>query len=74
MRGYAVLSDPETVELEGPAGQISRVEQVATEEIDALRLDKDKEYRKNLVLPSKKVTLLYDEPVIIKIVPRSKKR
>jgi uncharacterized protein (TIGR00159 family) len=74
MRGYAVLSEPETVELEGPAGQISRVEQVVTEEIDALRLDKDKEYRKNLVLPSKKVTLLYDEPVIIKIVPRSKKR
>ncbi|MBC8017437.1 MAG: TIGR00159 family protein [Verrucomicrobia bacterium] len=74
MRGYDVLADPETVEVEGPAGQISKVESVATEEIDARRLARDKEYRKNLLLPSKKVTLLYDEPVVIKVVPHRKKR
>jgi uncharacterized protein (TIGR00159 family) len=74
MNGYDVLSMPESVEVEGPASQISRVESVTTEEIDARRLVRDKEYRKNLLLPSKKVTLLYDEPVVIKVVPRRKKR
>lgn len=72
--GYEVISDPETVGVEGPAGQVSRVESVATEEIDAGRLARDKEYRKNLLLPTKKVTLLNDEPVLIKVVPRRKKR
>jgi len=72
--GYETVSDPETVDVEGPAGQVSRVESVATEEIDAGRLARDKEYRKNLLLPSKKVTLLHDEPVLIKLVQRHKKR
>jgi YbbR domain-containing protein len=72
--GYDVVSDPATVEVEGPAGQVSRVESVATEEIDAGRLAKGKEYQKNLLLPSKKVTLLRDEPVVIKVVSRRKSR
>jgi uncharacterized protein (TIGR00159 family) len=70
LRGYDVVSEPETVELEGPAGQISRVESIATDEIDARRLTRDRVYRKNLLMPSKKVTLLHDEPVVIKVVPR----
>jgi YbbR domain-containing protein len=74
MGGYEAVSDPITVEVEGPAGQVSRVESVATEEIDAGRLARDKDYRKNLLLPPKKVTLLHDEPVVIKVVPRRKKR
>jgi len=74
MGGYEAVSDPATIEVEGPAGQVSRVETVATEEIDAGRLAKGKEYRKNLLQPSKKVTLLYDEPVVIKFVPRNKRR
>ena len=74
MGGYDVVSDPAAVEVEGPAGQVSRVESVATEEIDAGRLDRGKEYQKNLLLPSKKVTLLYDGPVVIKVVSRRKKR
>jgi YbbR domain-containing protein len=74
MRGYTVVSEPGVVEVEGPAAQILKVESVNTEEIDAQRLARDKEYRKNLILPSKKVTLLFDEPVMIKVVPRSKKR
>jgi uncharacterized protein (TIGR00159 family) len=74
MGGYEAVSEPATVEVEGPAGQVSRVESVATEEIDAGRLVKGKEYRKNLLVPSKKVTLLYDEPVAITFVPRHKRR
>jgi len=74
MRGYSVLSDPDSVEVEGPASQVVKIESVATEEIDARRLEKGKEYRKNLFLPSKKVTLLYEEPVIIKVIPYGKKR
>jgi hypothetical protein len=61
------------VEVEGPAAQVSKVESVNTEEIDAHRLARDTEYRKNLLLPSKKVTLLYDGPVLIKVVPHRKK-
>lgn len=74
LRGYEVVSSPSSVEMEGPAGQMSRVDSVATEEIDAGRLARDKEYRKNLLLPSKKITLLRDEPVVIKVVPRRKKQ
>jgi diadenylate cyclase len=72
--GYEAISDPQTIDVVGPAGQVSRIESVATEEIDAGRLARNKEYRKNLLLPSKMVTLLYDEPVLIKVVPRRKRR
>jgi uncharacterized protein (TIGR00159 family) len=74
MHGYGVLSEPESVEVEGPASQVVKVESVATEEIDARRLERGKEYRKNLMLPSKKVTLLHEEPVVIKVVLSGKKR
>jgi uncharacterized protein (TIGR00159 family) len=74
MSGYEAVCDPSSVDVEGPAGQVNRVESVATEEIDAGRLARDKEYHKNLIMPSKKVTLLHDEPVVIKVVPRRKKR
>lgn len=69
-----VISEPESVEVEGPASQVARIEFVATEEIDARRLARYKEYRKNLLLPSKKVTLLRDEAVVIKVVMRRKTR
>jgi uncharacterized protein (TIGR00159 family) len=72
LQGYDVISDPAKVDVEGPAGQVSRVDSVATEEIDARRLSRDKEYQKNLLLPSKQVMLLYDQPVVIKVVPRRK--
>jgi uncharacterized protein (TIGR00159 family) len=74
MGGYEAVSDPATVEVEGPSGQVSKVESVATEEIDAGRLARNKEYRKNLLPPPKKVTLLYEEPVVIKFVLSRKKR
>jgi YbbR domain-containing protein len=72
--GYEAVSDPETVDVEGPISQVTRVESVATEEIDAGRLARGKEYRINLLLPSKKVTLLYDEPVVVKVISHRKKR
>jgi uncharacterized protein (TIGR00159 family) len=71
--GYEAVSRPAKVEVEGPAGQISRVESVTTEEIDAGRLVVGKEYQKSLLLASRKVMLLHDEPVIITVVPRRKK-
>jgi hypothetical protein len=58
--------------MEGPANQMVRVDSVVTEEIDAVRLVRGKEYQKNLLLPTKQVTLLRDEPVVIKLVPRRK--
>ncbi|MDD1698259.1 MAG: diadenylate cyclase CdaA [Methanoregula sp.] len=72
--GFEVISYPGAIDIEGPASQISRLDSVATEEIDAGRLAKGKEYQKNLVLPTKKVVVLYDEPVIIRVVPLRKKR
>jgi len=72
-RGYEAVSSPARVEVEGPSGQVSRVESVSTEEIDAGRLVAGREYQKNLLLPAKMVTVLHDEPVIIKIVSRNKK-
>jgi uncharacterized protein (TIGR00159 family) len=74
MSGFSVLPEPLTVEVEGPSGQVAKVEFVSTEEIDARRLIKNKEYRKNLLQPSKKVTILHDEPVLIKSVVSGKNR
>lgn len=68
--GYEVVSDPARVEIEGPASQVARVESVGTEEIDAGRLSKGKEYRKNLLVPGKRVVILRDEPVTIRLVSR----
>jgi len=56
--------------VEGPAGQISRLESVATEEVDAYKLLKEKEYQKNLQPLPKNVTVLRDEPLTLKLVPR----
>jgi diadenylate cyclase len=74
MDGFEVIPYPGTVEVEGPASQVSKLDAVATEEIDAGRLTKGKEYQKNLLLPTKKVVVLHEEPVIIKVVPIRKKR
>jgi uncharacterized protein (TIGR00159 family) len=70
LSGYEVVSDPARVEVEGPAGEVGRVESVATEEIDAGRLARGKEYRKNLQPPFKRVVILRDEPVTVRLVLR----
>jgi len=71
-RNFKVIVEPSTVELEGPASQITRIESISTEEVDASFLARDKEYIKNLHLPSRKVTLMRDEPVVIKVIQRRK--
>lgn len=71
---YEVITTPSAVEVEGPASQVARVESIITEEIDVSRLAKGKEYYKNLILPTKKVVILRDEPVTIKLIARRSSR
>lgn len=70
LAGYKAVSDPSKVEIEGPASQIARIEMIGTEEIDAARLAKNKEYRKNLLPPPKWVVIIPDDQVTIKLVSR----
>jgi diadenylate cyclase len=69
-----ITCDPTTVEIEGPASQITQIVSVATEEIDASQLKKGTEYLKNLRLPEKQVTVLRDTPVTIKLFDRERRR
>jgi hypothetical protein len=62
-----VVAQPAKVEVEGPVSQLSRLDSVPTEPIDAARLERGRVYEKSLLLPSKKVTLLRDEPVTIRV-------
>lgn len=71
--GLSIASDPGSVVIEGPASQISQIASVATEEIDAGQLKKGKEYLKNLRIPEKLVSVLWDTPVTIKLSARSRR-
>jgi len=73
-KGFTAVADPSTVEVEGPAAQVSRIEAVATEEIDAGQLLKGRDYSKNLLQPEKNISILRDESVSIRLVPREKLR
>jgi uncharacterized protein (TIGR00159 family) len=68
--GLTAVPEPASVEIEGPVGQVNRIESVATEDVDAGRLVKGKEYRKNLQPLPDKVSVLGDEAVTIKLVSR----
>jgi len=70
LAGYQLVASPASIEVEGPAGQIARLESAATEEVDAGKLLKGKEYQKNLLPLPKNVTILRDEPLTLKLVPR----
>lgn len=74
LKGYSVVADPPSVELEGPASQVTRIDAIATEEIDARQMAKGQDYRKNLLLPDKNITILREEPVSIKLVVRENRR
>ena len=74
IKGYAVIPVPAVVEVEGPAGQVSRVESVATEEIDARQLAKGKEYRKNLLQPARNISILRDDSVQVTVEVSRKKQ
>jgi uncharacterized protein (TIGR00159 family) len=73
LSSWQVTSDPDSVEIEGPASQVARISSVATEEIDVSKLIKGKEYLKNLRMPDKQVALLRDTPVTIKLSARAKR-
>ena len=73
LRGIEVVADPATVEVEGPAAQVERIEKVTTEEIYVDRLFRGQEYRKNIVPPNNSVTILWNEPVTIRLATRRKK-
>ena len=70
-----VTSEPDYVEIEGPASQVSKIVSVSTEEIDASQLKKGKEYLKSLRPPEKRVSILRDTPVTIRLsTPTVRKR
>jgi len=69
-----VICDPESVDIEGPASQVSPLVSIATEDIDATQLKKGKEYLKNLRLPEKQVSVLRDTPVTIKLSVRDRRQ
>jgi len=69
-----VVCEPSTVDIEGPYSHISDVESVLTEDIDASLLKKGNEYKKNIRQLPKRVTLLRDLPITIKLVPVTKQR
>jgi YbbR domain-containing protein len=73
LSGFVAVADPATVEVEGPAAQVSRIAAVSTEEIDAARLEKGSEYSINLLPPQNSIAILRDEPVTIRLVIKRKR-
>lgn len=71
---WRVVSEPAVVEIEGPASQISQIEHVATDFIDAAQLAAGKAYVKHLRAPQKNISLLRDAPVSILLKPPDKGR
>lgn len=69
-----VVSEPGSVDIEGPASQVSRIVSVATEDIDASMLKKGKEYLKNLRAPGKHVSILLNTPVTIRLSVRDRRQ
>jgi uncharacterized protein (TIGR00159 family) len=74
LSSFVAVADPAMVEVEGPAAQVSRVDAVRTEEIDASRLEKGTQYTKSLLPPQNSITVLRNEPVSIRLVARKKHR
>lgn len=74
LKGIRIVCEPATIEVEGAASQVAKIDHVITEEVDAMNLVKGKEYQKNLQAPSKQVTLLRDEPIILRLQSSRDKR
>lgn len=72
---YSNIScDPGSVNIEGPASQISQITSVATEDIDASQLKAGKEYLKNLRIPEKQISILRDAPVSVRANLRERRK
>jgi YbbR domain-containing protein len=69
-----VTCEPDSVNIEGPASQVSQITSVATEEIDASQLKVGKEYLKNLRVPEKQVSILRDIPITVKLIARERRK
>jgi YbbR domain-containing protein len=69
-----VLCVPDSVEIEGPASQISLITSVVTENIDASQLKAGIEYQKNLRVPEKQVSILHDTPITVRLMARERRK
>jgi len=69
VEGYRLVVSPGSLEVEGPSSQIARLESVATEEVDATKIVRGKEFQKNLSPLPKNISVLQDEPLTVKLVP-----
>ncbi len=69
-----IICEPDSVDIEGPASQVSSILSLATEDIDAGQLKIGKEYRKNLRVPEKQISVLLDTPVTITLSSRSRSK
>ena len=69
-----IICEPRSVDIEGPASQVSQILSISTEAIDASRLKRGEEYLGNLQVPQKRVTILRDTPVIIRLSIRNKRK
>ena len=69
-----IICEPDMVDIEGPSSQVSAVESVFTDDIDAALLKKGIEYQKNIRPLQKQVSLLRDMPVTIRLASRGKRR
>lgn len=74
LSSWRIISEPAMVEIEGPAAQVSSIDNVATEYVDAGKLTAGRKYQKNLRPPQKQVSLLRDEPVTIMLKGQKKRR
>lgn len=73
-QSFYVVCEPDSVDIEGPASQVSQIVSITTEEIDASQLKKGKEYLKNLRVPEKHVSVLRDTPVTVKLSVRDRSK
>ncbi|ABL00245.1 diadenylate cyclase CdaA [Pelobacter propionicus] len=73
LRGMKIVADPDWVEVEGPAAQVQRIDAVVTEEVDAGRLIRGQDYRRSLLPPDNNISVLRDEPVVVRLISREKK-
>lgn len=69
-----VVCEPDMVDIEGPSSQVTAIESVLTDDIDASRLKKGNVYLKNIRPLQRQVSLLKEAPVTIRLVTRAKRR
>ena len=69
-----ITCEPDSVDIEGPASQISKISSVETDDIDASQLKVGEEYLKGLRIPEKQVSILRETPITIKLIARKQRK